>query len=156
MVNKLCICWSEKLWYYRNARCYNKSPLSLLSSKSPSCPWSWWSCWQSWYVLTWSRVQFLAQGHGVPLGVFLVPRCQVSIYNQKILRDFSSPFVSLVATLKLNNIQYNVLADKMTLNKLTFLCLKGDITHALTVLWTALVRKGQQWLIWCCVNPLAY
>jgi hypothetical protein len=24
MVNKLCICWSEKLWYYRNARCYNK------------------------------------------------------------------------------------------------------------------------------------
>jgi hypothetical protein len=25
MVNKLCICWSEKLWYYRNARCYNKN-----------------------------------------------------------------------------------------------------------------------------------
>jgi hypothetical protein len=29
MVNKLCICWSEKLWYYRDARCYNKNHLPV-------------------------------------------------------------------------------------------------------------------------------
>jgi hypothetical protein len=65
----------------------SESPLYLLSTKSPSYPWPWWRCWQSWCVLTLSRVQFLALGHGVPLGVFLVSRCQVSIYNHKVLRD---------------------------------------------------------------------
>jgi hypothetical protein len=28
MVNKLCICWSEKLCYYQDARCYNKKSLN--------------------------------------------------------------------------------------------------------------------------------
>jgi hypothetical protein len=31
MVNRLCICWSEKLWYYRNARCYNKNPPIIMN-----------------------------------------------------------------------------------------------------------------------------
>jgi hypothetical protein len=34
MVNKLCICWSDKLWYYRDARYYNKRVNPILS-KTP-------------------------------------------------------------------------------------------------------------------------